>query len=90
MARKSRGRARARALPPSTELRALLRKRINERVAELETSSAAAAQILGLSPSQMSRLASDQDIFSLDLLVDAAARIGLNVRMSATRPYQHS
>ena len=35
----------------------------------------------------MSRLFDDQDIFSLDRLVDVASGLGLEVRMSAVRPY---
>lgn len=74
--------------PPSVVLRAALRRRIRDRVAELQMSGAAAAQRLGFSPAQMSRLNRGDDIFTLDRLIDAAARIGLTVRMTATRPYR--
>ena len=75
--------------PPSAGLRAQLRKRILDRIEDLQLNHADAAQRLRLSAAQMSRLASGKDIFSLDRLVDAAARTGLAVRVSATRPYRH-
>lgn len=76
------------AKPPSAILRAQLRERIAKRIDELHLKRGAAGQALGLSPAQMSRLASDEDIFSLDRLVDAAAAIGLTVRLSTTRHYE--
>jgi len=75
------------AKPPSAEMRTLLRKRINTRINELNLNRSDAAGELGLTPSQMTRLHADEDIFSLDRLVDAATAIGLTVRMRATRPY---
>ena len=75
------------AKPPSAKLRALLRQRINRRIDELNLSRAEAAAELGFTASQMTRLHAGEDIFSLDRLVDAAAAIGLTVRMTATRPY---
>ncbi len=73
--------------PPSTRLRALLRARIKQRIDELNFGRADAAEELGLTASQLTRLHAGEDIFSLDRLVDAAAAIGLTVRMTATRPY---
>ena len=35
----------------------------------------------------MSRLKKGDDIFTLDRLIDAAANIGITVRMTAMRPY---
>jgi hypothetical protein len=35
----------------------------------------------------MSRLKAQEDIFTLDRLIDAAANIGTTVRMTATRPF---
>ena len=75
-------------LPPSVALRAQLRQRIRDRTEELQIQDTAAGERLGLSPAQMSRLNGDEDIFTLDRLVDAAARVGLTVRMRATRPYR--
>ena len=74
-------------LQPSAALRAQLRQRIRDRTGELRIEHTAAAEKLGLSPAQMSRLNGDEDIFTLDRLVDAAARVGLTVRVTATRPY---
>jgi hypothetical protein len=37
----------------------------------------------------MSRLRQGEDVFTLDRLIDAAANIGIAVRMSATRPYRN-
>ena len=72
---------------PSAALRAQLRKKILKRIAELKLKDFEAAEELGLSPGQMSRLKAEDDIFTLDRLIDAAANIGISVRMSATRPY---
>ena len=75
--------------PPSAALRAQLRERIIDRIAELNIKDFEAAGELGLSPGQMSRLRAEEDIFTLDRLIDAAANIGITVRMNATRPYRH-
>jgi predicted XRE-type DNA-binding protein len=75
--------------PPSTRLRAQLRERIIRRIDEAGMTRTAAGKALGLSPAQMSRLGAGQDIFSLDRLVDAAAAIGLAMRLSATRHHRH-
>ncbi len=72
---------------PSAILRAQLRERILSRVAQLQLTNADAATQLGLSPAQLSRLRAGADIFTLDRLIDAAANLGITVRMSATRPY---
>ena len=74
--------------PPSAALRAQLRARIIDRVAELKLMDFEAAEQLGFSPGQMSRLKGQDDIFTLDRLIDAGANIGITVRMSATRPYR--
>ena len=72
---------------PSAALRRSLRERIVQRIDEMNLSRADAAAELGLSAAQLSRLAGGQDIFSLDRLVEPAERIGLTVRMTASRPY---
>ncbi len=77
-------------VPPSVALRKLLREKISERVQHLQLKQADAAKLLNLEVAQMSKLAGDEDIFSLDRLIDAAGRIGLTVRMSVTRPYRPS
>ena len=74
--------------PPSSKLRKLMRTRICERIEARNMTRKDAGDRLGLNKAQMSRLFDDQDIFSLDRLVDAAAAIGLEVRMSAVRPYR--
>jgi predicted XRE-type DNA-binding protein len=73
---------------PSAAFRKLLREKILARIEQLQLEKAEAAERLGISVTQMSRLADAQDIFSLDRLVDAAVRMGLDVRMTATRPYR--
>ena len=73
--------------PPSAPLRAQLRERIINRIAELKLKDVEAAEQLGFSPGQMSRLRQGEDIFTLDRLIDAAANVGVTVRMTATRPY---
>jgi predicted XRE-type DNA-binding protein len=74
--------------PQSAPLRAQLRERIINRIAELKLKDFEAAEQLALSPGQMSRLTQGEDVFTLDRLIDAAANIGITVRMSATRPYR--
>ena len=67
---------------------AALRARIISRIAELNLKDVEAADKLGLSAGQMSGLRVREDVFTLDRLIDAAANIGIKVRMSATRPYR--
>jgi transcriptional regulator with XRE-family HTH domain len=76
-------------LAPSAPLCAQLRARIINRVAELKLMDFEAADELGLSPGQMSRLRQGEDVVTLDRLIDAAANIGIAVRMTATRPYRN-
>jgi predicted XRE-type DNA-binding protein len=73
----------------SSRMRRQLRKRIEARIEELHLSRSGAAEALGFTPAQMTRFAQDEDIFSLDRLVDAADSIGLALRLNATRPYDH-
>ena len=73
--------------PPSAPLRAQLRERIINRIVELNLMDVEAAEQLGLSPGQMSRLRQGEDVFTLDRLIDAGAKLGITVRMTATRPY---
>jgi predicted XRE-type DNA-binding protein len=72
---------------PSIQLRATLRERIRDRIADLEIKQSDAADFMGMSVSQLSRLVNDHDVLSLDRLVDAATGIGLKVEMKAVRPY---
>ncbi len=73
--------------PPSARLRGQLRARIQHRIDELDITRADAADFMGLSIAQTSRLCNDYDAFSLDRLVDAAEGVGLTVEMRAVRPY---
>ncbi len=75
---------------PSAAFRKLLREKILARIEHLQLEKAEAAERLGISVTQMSRLTDGQDIFSIDRLIDAAVRMGLDVRMTATRPYRQS
>lgn len=74
--------------PKSAILRKELRAKIRDRIEQLHLKQTDAADKLGLTTAQMSRLSGDQDIFTLDRLVDAAVRIGLTVSLAATRPYR--
>lgn len=68
---------------PSTEARAALRVAIRAKVKALGITNNAAAERLGLTVAQTSRLLNDYDAFSLDRLVDAARSIKIPVRISA-------
>lgn len=76
------------AAAPSAKFRAQLRAKIRERIEQLGMSNAEAGEQMGFSRSQMSKLAGDQDLFTLDRLVDAAVRFELAVHLSATRRYR--
>ncbi|GEM_PF-1873854 len=71
----------------SAAIRNKLRAKIITRIAQLDLPRSAAQNAIGMTAAQFSRLEGNEDIFSLDRLVDAATRIGLTVRISATRPY---
>lgn len=71
----------------SSRLRAHLRERIIDRIADLKMTRQAAGEAMGFNKSQMSRLMADEDLFSFDRLVDAAEGVGLIVRVTATRPW---
>jgi hypothetical protein len=70
----------------SARLRLQLRDRFIDRIAELKLVEVEAASKLGLSRGQMSRLEAQEDNFTLNLPIDAAASIGVVMRMTATRP----
>ena len=72
--------------PPSAPLRAQLRERITNRIVELKLKDFEAAEQLGLSPGQMSRLRQGEDVFTLSRLINAVANIGIAARMTATGP----
>ncbi len=72
---------------PSVALRAQVRDKIIERLQQLALTREDAAALLGLAPAQVSRLRGGNDVFTLDRLIDAAAALGISVRLHATRPY---
>ena len=74
--------------PPSTALRAQLRARLVRRIKDLELTQRGAGAKMKLATAQMSKLMRGDDIFTIDRLVDAAARLGLKVRITVTRPYE--
>lgn len=63
-----------------------LRSRIRARLDETGFTLKEAAEVTGSSPEQLSRLCSDQDMFTLDWLVDLAQGMGLEVEMNAVSP----
>lgn len=73
--------------PPSARLRAQLRERIRERIDQLGVKRGMAAQAMGLTNAQLSRLCNEHDVLSLDRLADACEGLGLTVEMRAVRPY---
>ena len=76
------------AKTPSSSMRQLLRAKIRDRIDIQQITQADAGAMLGLTPAQVSRLMRDEDIFTLDRLVDVAARVGFSTRLHVTRPYQ--
>ncbi len=74
--------------PPNAALRTQPRNKIISRIAELKLKDFEAAEKLSVSAGQISRLKGQEDIFTLDRLIDAAAKISMTVRMTATRPYR--
>ena len=72
---------------PSAGLRDYLRERILDRIDQAGFSASQAAEQVGLSRAQMSRLKGGVDEFSLDRLIALAARLELTVHLYSTRPY---
>ena len=67
-----------------------LAARISTRVERMGVPQTEAAQSLGLTQPRLSALLNARvELFSLDALVEIAARVKLRVRISATRPYRH-
>ncbi len=71
----------------SRKLRNALRARMLGRIEELGLDHKLAATLMGFDRQQMWRLTSGEDIFSFDRLVEAAVRLGLQVRVQAVRPW---
>lgn len=75
------------ALSGSAKLRSALRDRMLKRIVELRLANSAAAEAMGFDRQQMWRFASGEDVYSFDRLVEAAAGLGLEVRVTAVRPW---
>ena len=77
------------ALPLHMRLRKELLKAIVAHVEHPDLSSAELGEQLGISRARAANLREGRtELFSLDALVELAGRAGLNVRISATRPYR--
>jgi len=75
---------------PSKNLRDALRARILKRIDELGLSPKDAAESMGFDRQQMWRFRAGEDVYSFDRLVEAAAGLDLEVRVSAVRPWGRS
>lgn len=73
--------------PAGRPLRSALRSRILKRIDELHLDPREAALVLGFDRQQMWRFTSGADVYSFDRLVEAAVRLGLEVRVKAVRPW---
>jgi len=78
------------AASPSKNLRDALRARILKRIDELGLSPKDAAESMGFDRQQMWRFRAGEDVYSFDRLVEAAAGLDLEVRVSAVRPWGRS
>lgn len=74
--------------PASKELRATLRKRMLKRIEELGLAHKEAAGAMGFDRQQMWRFMAGEDVYSFDRLVGAAVGLGLEVRVTAVRPWR--
>ena len=74
---------------PVTPLKRRLAERIAARVRTLGLNQTQAADEVEITQPRMNALLNDRvELFSLDALVEIAARLGLTVRISVARPYQ--
>ena len=72
----------------SAQLRLHVAAALSRRLAKMAATQQEAAALLGVTQPQVSNLLNGRiEGYSLDRLVDLAARTGLNVRISLTRPY---
>jgi hypothetical protein len=71
----------------SKELRDTLRARMLKRIEELKLAPTEAAEAMGFDRQQMWRFRAGEDVYSFDRLVEAAAGLGLEVRVKAVRPW---
>jgi transcriptional regulator with XRE-family HTH domain len=75
------------AIPMSKKLRNALRARMLKRIEELRLDQKEAAEAMGFDRQQMWRFAAGEDVYTFDRLADAAAGLGLDVRVTAVRPW---
>ncbi len=75
---------------PSKKLRNALRARMLKRIDELGLAQKDAAEAMGFDRQQMWRFTAGEDVYSFDRLVEAAAGLGLEVRVTAVRPWGRS
>lgn len=75
------------ALSSSAKLRSALRDRMLKRIGELGLANREAAEAMGFDRQQMWRFAGGEDVYSFDRLVEAATGLGLEVRVTAVRPW---
>lgn len=73
--------------PASKNLRNALRARMLKRIDELGLNRKDAAEAMGFDRQQMWRFAAGEDVYSFDRLVEAAVGLGLEVRVTAVRPW---
>jgi predicted XRE-type DNA-binding protein len=78
------------AASPSKKLRDALRARILKRIDQLGLSPKEAAGTMRFDRQQMWRFMAGEDVYSFDRLVEAAAGLDLEVRVSAVRPWGRS
>jgi len=82
-------RAAARPAPVGVRLRVQALHALNRRLDRLALTQQQTAQLLGLAQPQVSRLRRGLTAgFSLERLLDLAARTGLGVRLTLARPYR--
>ena len=78
------------ATPASKKLRNALRTRMLRRIVELGLDHKVAAMAMGFDRQQMWRFMAGEDVYSFDRLVEAAAGLELEVRVTAVRPWGRS
>lgn len=78
------------AASPSKKLRNALRARMLKRIDALGLSPRDAAESMGFDRQQMWRFMAGEDVYSFDRLVEAAAGLELEVRVTAVRPWGRS
>lgn len=71
----------------SRKLRNALRARMLRRIEELGIDHKLAAMAMGFDRQQMWRFLAGEDVFTFDRLVEAAVKLGLEVRVTAVRPW---